>query len=157
MAKITPFLWFDKEAEEAANFYVSVFKDGRVLGVNRYGEAGPGQAGSVMTVTFEVNGQRLTALNGGPVFKFTEAISLYVDCRDQAEVDELWGKLVEGGRASQCGWLKDRYGLSWQIIPEALPRLLSDPDRAKANRVMQAMLKMSKIDVAVLERAAAEA
>jgi predicted 3-demethylubiquinone-9 3-methyltransferase (glyoxalase superfamily) len=155
MQKITPFLWFDNQAEEAANFYASIFKNSKIGTVSRYGEAGPGPAGSAMTVSFELDGMEFTALNGGPAFKFTEAMSLYVNCETQEEVDHYWGKLLEGGgRPSQCGWLKDRFGLSWQIIPAALPRLLTNPDRDKANRVMQAMLQMSKIDVAKLEQAA---
>ena len=154
MQKITPFLWFDNQAEEAMNFYTSIFKNSKVGKISRYGEAGPGPAGSVLTASFELEGLEFTALNGGPHFKFTEAISLYVNCESQEEVDYYWNKLLEGGQPSQCGWLKDKYGLSWQIIPSALPRLLSDPDREKANRVMQAMLQMVKIDVAKLEQAA---
>ncbi len=154
MQKITPFLWFDGQAEEAMNFYTSVFKNSKVGNVSRYGEAGPGPKGSVMVASFELDGMRFTALNGGPQFKFTEAISFYVDCESQAEVDYFWDKLSAGGSIQQCGWLKDKYGLSWQIIPSALPRLLSDPDPKKAGRVMQAMLQMKKIDVAKLEQAA---
>lgn len=146
--KITPFLWYDTQAEEAANFYVSLFKNSRILNTT------PGKPGSVMTVSFELEGQRFTALNGGPVFKFTPAISLYVDCESQAEVDELWEKLGAGGEKSQCGWLKDKYGVSWQIIPRQLIQLLGDKDREKSKRVMQAMLKMSKIDVEALKQAA---
>ncbi|GAA2662682.1 MULTISPECIES: VOC family protein [Nonomuraea] len=142
MQKITTYLWFDNQAEEAANHYVSIFPNSRVVEV------------TPMIVTFEIEGQRFIALNGGPQFTFTEAISLYVDCDTQEEVDELWAKLVEGGEESQCGWLKDKYGLSWQIIPKALPKLLSDPDPARAERAMQAMLKMSKINVKELEEAA---
>ncbi len=154
MNKITPFLWFDNQAEEAANFYVSVFKNSKVLGVSRYGEAGPGPKGSAMTVSFELNGQQFTALNGGPAhFGFSEAISFYVDCETQAEVDELWEKLTAGGEPGPCGWLKDKYGLSWQIVPKTLIQLLGDKDPAKANRTMQAMLKMSKLDIAELQRA----
>jgi predicted 3-demethylubiquinone-9 3-methyltransferase (glyoxalase superfamily) len=152
--KITPFLWFDNQAEEAANFYVSVFKNSEVLEVNRY-EGGPGEPGTVVVVSFRLDGQEVRALNGGPEFKFTEAFSFQIDCEDQAEVDYFWGKLVEGGEPSQCGWLKDKYGLSWQVVPRRLIELLGDPDRAKANRVMQAMLQMGKIDVAELEVAAA--
>ncbi len=153
--KITPFLWFDHQAEEAANFYVSLFPDSKILSVARYGEAGPGPAGSVMTVSFQLAGQRFTALNGGPQFAFTEAISLVANCESQEEVDALWSRLTaDGGQESMCGWLKDRYGLSWQIVPTALPRLLQDPDPAKAKRVMEAMLQMRKIDIAALERAA---
>ncbi len=154
MNKITPFLWFDNQAEEAASFYVSVFKNSKVLGVSRYGEAGPGPKGSAMTVSFELNGQQFTALNGGPAhFGFSEAISFYVDCETQAEVDELWEKLTAGGEPGPCGWLKDKYGLSWQIVPKTLIQLLGDKDPAKANRTMQAMLKMSKLDIAELQRA----
>ena len=155
MQKITPFLWFDNQAEDAMNFYVSIFKNSKVGTISRYGDAGPGPKGSVMVASFELDGMQFTALNGGPHFKFTEAISLYVNCETQDEVDYFWNKLTAGGgQASQCGWLKDKYGLSWQIIPSALPRLLSDPDGAKANRVMQAMMQMQKIDVAKLEQAA---
>jgi predicted 3-demethylubiquinone-9 3-methyltransferase (glyoxalase superfamily) len=153
MQKITPFLWFDDKAEEAANFYVSIFKNSRITDVRRYGGAGPGAAGTVMTVSFEIEGQQFIALNGGPHFKFTEAISLFVNCEAQAEVDELWEKLTEGGQPSRCAWLKDKYGLSWQIVPAALGRLLQDPDPAKSQRVMQAMLKMGKIDIAALQAA----
>lgn len=153
MQKITPFLWFDNQAEEAVNFYISVFRNAKVGKVTRYGEAGPGPAGTVMVAEFELEGMRFTALNGGPMFKFTEAISMVVDCKDQAEVDHFWGRLSEGGQPGQCGWLKDRFGLSWQIVPEALPRLLGDPDPAKAGRVMQAMLQMTRIEVAKLEKA----
>ena len=154
MQKISPFLWFDDQAEEAMNFYVSVFKNSKVLSVSRYGNEGPGQAGKVMTVSFELNGQEFTALNGGPQhFGFSEAISFFVNCENQEEVDFLWGKLTEGGEPGPCGWLKDKYGLSWQIVPTALGELLGDKDQAKAGRVMQAMLKMSKIDVAGLRQA----
>ena len=155
MQKITPFLWFDNQAEDAMNFYVSIFKNSKVGTISRYGDAGPGPKGSVMVASFELDGMQFTALNGGPHFKFTEAISLYVNCETQDEVDYFWNKLTAGGgQPSQCGWLKDKYGLSWQIVPSALPRLLSDPDGAKANRVMQAMMQMQKIDVAKLEQAA---
>ncbi|MEU7835244.1 MULTISPECIES: VOC family protein [unclassified Nonomuraea] len=154
MQKITTFLWFDNQAEEAAAFYTSLFEDSRILEVQRYGDAGPGPAGTAMTVSFELAGQRFVALNGGPEFTFTEAISLYVDCASQEEVDELWAKLTEGGEESQCGWLKDRWGLSWQIVPKVLPELLSNPDPAKAQRVMKAMLGMRKIDINALEEAA---
>jgi len=153
MQKITPFLWFDTQAEEAMNFYVSIFKNSRVLGCSRYGEAGPGPAGTVMVATFELDGQEFTALNGGPQFKFTEAISFVVRCETQAEIDEMWEKLSEGGQTSQCGWLKDKFGLSWQVIPPMLSGLMQDKDPEKAKRVMQAMLKMTKIDIAALERA----
>lgn len=155
MQKISPFLWFDTQAEEAVNFYTSIFRNSRIASVTRYGEAGPGPAGSVMVAQFELEGLRFTALNGGPMFKFTEAISMVVDCKDQAEVDHYWYALSEGGQPGQCGWLKDKFGLSWQIVPEALPRLLSDPDGAKAGRVMQAMLLMTRIEVAKLEAASA--
>jgi predicted 3-demethylubiquinone-9 3-methyltransferase (glyoxalase superfamily) len=153
MQKITPFLWFDNQAEEAMNFYTSIFKNAKIGSVSRYGEAGPGPKGSVMTASFELDGLKFTALNGGPHFKFTEAISLYVNCESQEEVDYFWGKLSEGGQIQQCGWLKDKFGLSWQIIPSALSKLMGDPDRAKANRVMQAMLQMKKIDIAKLQQA----
>jgi predicted 3-demethylubiquinone-9 3-methyltransferase (glyoxalase superfamily) len=153
--RITTFLWFDKEAEEAAKFYTSIFRNSKIVTVARYGEAGPGPKGSVMTVAFELDGQQFTALNAGPQFKFTEAISLVVNCETQEEVDEYWRKLSEGGQESQCGWLKDRYGLSWQVVPTALPRLLQDPDPQKAKRVVEAMLQMKKIDIARLEKAAA--
>jgi predicted 3-demethylubiquinone-9 3-methyltransferase (glyoxalase superfamily) len=151
--KITPFLWFDDKAEEAMNHYVSIFKNSKVVSIQRFGDAGPGPAGSVMTATFELEGQQFMALNGGPEFGFTEAISLFVDCETQAEVDELWDKLVAGGQPSQCGWLKDRYGLSWQIIPKALGELLGDKDPEKAGRAMKAMLQMQKIDVKKLKEA----
>lgn len=157
MQKITPFLWFDTQAEEAAKFYTSTFPNSRIVTVARYGDAGPGPKGSVMTVEFELDGQRMIALNGGPQFKFTEAISLSVDCKDQAEVDHYWNKLLQGGKESQCGWLKDRYGLSWQINPTVLGEMLSDPDPKKAKRVMEAMLKMKKIDIAALKAAAGAA
>ena len=151
--KITTFLWFDGNAEEAARHYTSIFKDSKILSVARYGKAGPGPRGSVMTISFQLEGQEFVALNGGPQFKFTEAISLLVTCDSQQEIDELWSKLTAGGEESQCGWLKDRYGLSWQIVPSALPHLLQDPDPAKSARVMQAMLQMKKMDLAGLERA----
>lgn len=153
MQKITPFLWFNDQAEEAMNFYTSVFKDSRIVSVSRFGEGGPGAAGKVMTATFELYGQEFTALNGGPEFNFTEAISFMVHCETQAEVDELWAKLSEGGEESQCGWLKDKFGVSWQIIPNALTEMLGDPDPEKARRVTEAMLKMQKIDVPTLRRA----
>jgi predicted 3-demethylubiquinone-9 3-methyltransferase (glyoxalase superfamily) len=155
MHKITPFLWFDNQAEEAAKFYTSIFKNSKIETVARYGDAGPGPKGSAMTVKFQLEGQDFIALNGGPIFKFTEAISLMVDCQTQAEVDELWEKLTGGGgQPSQCGWLKDKYGLSWQIVPRILPQLLQDKDPAKAKRVMQAMLQMGKIDTQRLKDAA---
>ncbi|HKI06687.1 MAG TPA: VOC family protein [Thermoanaerobaculia bacterium] len=152
--KITTFLWFDNNAEEAMNLYTSIFKNSKILNVVRYGEAGPGPKGTVMNGVFELEGQQFMALNGGPHFKFTEAISLFVSCESQEEVDELWEKLTaDGGAPSQCGWLKDKFGLSWQIIPTTLMELMSDPDPEKSKRVMQAMLQMSKIDVAALKRA----
>jgi predicted 3-demethylubiquinone-9 3-methyltransferase (glyoxalase superfamily) len=153
MQKITPFLWFDSQAEEAARFYVSVFGNSRILKTVRYGAAGPGPAGSVMTVVFELNGVPFTALNGGPLHHFSEAISFVVNCQSQAEIDTLWEKLSAGGRTDRCGWLKDRYGLSWQVVPTMLPVLLADPDLAKAQRTMQAMLNMDKLDIAALEKA----
>jgi predicted 3-demethylubiquinone-9 3-methyltransferase (glyoxalase superfamily) len=153
MQKIRPFLWFDTQAEEAARFYVSIFENSRIVTTTRYGEAGPGPKGSVMTVVFELAGQELIALNGGPHFKFNEAISLSVDCKTQEEVDRYWEKLSQGGEQGPCGWLKDRYGLSWQIVPSALGELLGDPDPAKAKRVMEAMLEMKKLDIAGLRRA----
>jgi predicted 3-demethylubiquinone-9 3-methyltransferase (glyoxalase superfamily) len=156
MQKITPFLWFDDKAEEAMNFYISIFKNSKIVGVSRYGEGGPGPTGSVMTATFELNGQEFTALNGGPQFAFTEAISFYVDCETQQEVDELWEKLSEGGEKGQCGWLKDKYGLSWQIVPSILGELLQDKDPKKSNNVMQAMLQMHKIDINMLKQAYAK-
>ena len=154
MQKITPFLWFDTQAEEAAKFYISTFPNSRIVTVARYGDAGPGPKGSVMTVVFELDGQRMIALNGGPQFKFTEAISLSVDCKTQEEIDAYWEKLSDGGEKGPCGWLKDRYGLSWQVNPAVLGEMLADPDPKKAKRVMQAMLKMKKIDIAALEAAA---
>jgi predicted 3-demethylubiquinone-9 3-methyltransferase (glyoxalase superfamily) len=147
MQKITPWLWFDGQAEEAANYYTSIFKNSRVLDVKRYGAAGPQPEGTVMTAAFELEGQEFVALNGGPEFKFNEAISFLVDCRTQEEVDELWEKLSEGGEKGPCGWLKDKYGVSWQIVPTALGELLNDPDPEKSNRVMKAMLGMSKIEI----------
>jgi predicted 3-demethylubiquinone-9 3-methyltransferase (glyoxalase superfamily) len=152
---ITPCLWFDTEAEEAANFYTSVFPGSKIGKVTRYGSAGPRPEGMVMTVSFELNGREFVALNGGPDFTFSEAISFQVSCESQEEVDHYWSKLAEGGEEGPCGWLKDRFGLSWQIIPKRLPELLTDSDREKAQRVMAAMLEMKKIDVAELERAAA--
>lgn len=153
MPKITPFLWFDKNAEEAAQFYASVFKNSRILEVSRYGDAGPGPKGQAMVVRFQIEGQEFLALNGGPQFKFTEAISFTVHCETQGEVDYYWDKLSAGGKEVQCGWLQDRFGLSWQVTPTILPRLLQDPDPAKSQRVMKAMLGMVKIDIAGLERA----
>ena len=157
MHKISPFLWFDSNAEEAANFYVSIFKDSKILKIARYGEAGPAPAGSVMVVNFQIEGQNFIALNGGPLFKFTEAISFVINCQTQEEVDHYWNKLTAGGgQESQCGWLKDKYGLSWQVTPTILGELLADKDQKKAQRVMQAMLQMKKIDIAALQRAAAQ-
>jgi len=153
MQKIVPFLWFDNQAEEAMNHYISIFPDSKVVSVSRYGDAGPGPKGTVMVANFQLAGQEFMALNGGPEFKFTEAISLHVNCVTQEEVDELWQKLSEGGERGPCGWLKDKYGVSWQIIPTALGEMLQDPDAEKSNRVMQAMLQMSKIDIAALRRA----
>jgi predicted 3-demethylubiquinone-9 3-methyltransferase (glyoxalase superfamily) len=153
MQKITPFLWFNDNAEEAINFYVSIFKNSKVLGITRYGEAGPGPKGTVMTAKFRIEGQELIALNGGPHFKFTEAISFSVDCKTQKEVDELWEKLTKDGEEQPCGWLKDKYGLSWQINPTVLGEMLNDPDPVKSQRVMQAMLQMKKIDIETLKRA----
>jgi predicted 3-demethylubiquinone-9 3-methyltransferase (glyoxalase superfamily) len=156
MQKITPFLWFDDQAEEAMNFYTSIFRNSKILSVARYGEAGPGPAGSVMTASFEIESQEFTALNGGPQFKFTEAISFVVNCKTQKEVDELWEKLSAGGEEGPCGWLKDRFGVSWQIVPTALGEMLSDPNPGKAQRVMEAMLKMKKIELPVLQQAYAQ-
>jgi predicted 3-demethylubiquinone-9 3-methyltransferase (glyoxalase superfamily) len=153
MQKITPFLWFDANAEEAANFYVSIFKDSKITRVQRCGDAGPGPKGAVMSLDFQLEGQQFMALNGGPHFQFSPAISLFVNCETQEEVDALWDRLLAGGQAQQCGWLKDKFGLSWQIIPTALGRLLADPDPTKSARVMKAMMQMVKIDVAELKRA----
>jgi predicted 3-demethylubiquinone-9 3-methyltransferase (glyoxalase superfamily) len=154
MPRITPFLWFDAQAEEAAQFYTSLFPNSTVRRVSRYGETGPGTPGSVMTVDFELDGQPFTALNGGPQYRFTEAVSFFVSCETQEEVDRYWSSLSEGGEEGPCGWLKDRYGLSWQIVPTTLMRLLGDPDRDKAERAMAAMLEMRKLDIAELERSA---
>jgi predicted 3-demethylubiquinone-9 3-methyltransferase (glyoxalase superfamily) len=153
MKKIIPFLWYDDRAEEAANFYVSIFKNSRIVSVSRYGDTGPGPKGKAMSVTFQLDGEEFYALNGGPVFKFTEAISFFVNCETQQEVDELWEKLSAGGKESQCGWLKDKYGLSWQVVPTALGKYLGDKDPVKSKRVMQAMLKMGKIDIEKLKGA----
>lgn len=153
MQKITPNLWFDTEAEDAANFYTSIFKDSEILNISHYGEAGPRPAGMVLTVTFRLQGQEFTALNGGPDFKFNESISFLVDCESQEEVDEFWEKLSEGGEKGPCGWLKDRFGVSWQVVPTVLPVLLQDEDSARANRVMEAMLQMGKLDIAGLQEA----
>jgi predicted 3-demethylubiquinone-9 3-methyltransferase (glyoxalase superfamily) len=153
MQKITPFLWFDGKAEEAMNFYTSIFKNSKVGNVTRYGDAGPGPKGSVMSATFELEGQEFFALNGGPHFKFTPAISFFVKCETQKEVDEFWEKLSAGGKTNQCGWLQDKYGLSWQIVPNILGELLQDEDAEKSTRVMKAMMKMEKLDIKGLEKA----
>lgn len=153
MQKIVTFLWFDNQAEEAANFYTSLFKNSKILGVARYGEGGPGPKDSVMTVTFELEGQQFIALNGGPHFTFTPAISLVVNCETQKEIDQLWEKLLAGGKPDRCGWLKDKYGLSWQIVPTALGKMLSDHNSKKTSRMMQALLQMDKLDIAKLEAA----
>ena len=155
MQKVTPFLWFDNQAEEAVNFYVSVFKNSKVGTIARYGDSGPGPKGSVMTIAFELDGQNFTALNGGPHFKFTEAISLVVNCANQEEVDYFWEKLTaDGGQEVQCGWLKDKYGLSWQVVPKILPELVQSGDPKKSERVMKALMQMKKLDVAKLKEAA---
>lgn len=153
MQKINPFLWFDNQAEEAANFYVSIFKNSKIGTVSRFGEAGPGPKGSVMTVTFQLEGQEFIALNGGPLYTFSPAISFLVNCKTQEEVDGLWGKLSAGGGEVQCGWVRDRYGVSWQIIPTALFELMQDKDPVKSQRVFKAMLQMTKIDIEGLQRA----
>ncbi|MFL5296727.1 MAG: VOC family protein [Phenylobacterium sp.] len=153
MPKIHPFLWFDTEAEEAANFYVSIFPNSKVLSAQRYGPAGPGPEGSVMTIEFELDGVRITALNGGPMFKFSEAFSFVIDCDGQAEVDHYWDKLLEGGQPSQCGWLKDRFGFSWQVVPKQLFQTIGGPDAEGRKRAMEAMMQMGKLDVAKLEAA----
>jgi predicted 3-demethylubiquinone-9 3-methyltransferase (glyoxalase superfamily) len=156
MQKITPFLWFDDKAEEAANFYVSIFKNSKIGSIARYGDEGAAVSGrpkgSVMTVSFQLDGQEFTALNGGPIFKFTEAISFVVNCKTQEEVDKLWENLSAGGSESQCGWLKDKYGLSWQIVPTVVVEMLKDRDAAKSKRVMQAILQMHKLDIKVLQQ-----
>jgi predicted 3-demethylubiquinone-9 3-methyltransferase (glyoxalase superfamily) len=151
--KITPHLWFDNQAEEAVNFYISIFKNSKIVSVTRYGEVGPGPKGSVMTVTFQLDGQSFMALNGGPDFTFSPAISFFVNCETQEEVDELWEKLSEGGEKVECGWLKDKYGVSWQIVPTVLGEMLNDPDPVKSQRVIQAVLKMKKIDIEGLKKA----
>jgi predicted 3-demethylubiquinone-9 3-methyltransferase (glyoxalase superfamily) len=156
MHEITPCLWFDTEGEEAASFYTSVFPNSRIVDVARYGSAGPRAEGTVMTVSFELDGQSFVALNGGPDFTFNEAISFQVSCKTQEEVDTFWSSLSEGGEEGPCGWLKDKFGVSWQIVPTVLPELLADPDREKAQRVMQAMLAMKKIEIDALEQAAAQ-
>ena len=153
MQKITTFLWFDNEAEEAAKFYTSIFSDSRIKEVSRYGEAGPGPKGSVMVVILELQGQEFMLLNGGPEYKFTEAVSFTVQCKTQAEVDHFWDALGAGGEHGPCGWLKDKFGLSWQVNPAVLSEMLNDPDKKKANRVMEAMLKMKKIDIDKLKKA----
>ena len=153
MQKITPFLWFDGKAEEAANFYVSIFKNSKIGQMSRYGEHGPGPKGTVMIATFQMDGQEFIALNGGPQFTFSPAISFVVNCESQEEVDDLWEKLSAGGMKRQCGWLQDKFGVSWQIVPTALPKLMSDPDREKTGRVMQALMKMDKIDIKLLQQA----
>ena len=152
-AKITPFLWFDTQAEEAASFYTSIFRNSKIVSVTRYGDAGPGPKGSMQTIAFELEGLRFTALNGGPHFKFNEAVSFVIHCDTQEEVDTYWSRLTAGGQEVQCGWLKDKFGLSWQIVPKALFELLQNPDPARRNRVMQAMFKMKKLDIAGLENA----
>jgi predicted 3-demethylubiquinone-9 3-methyltransferase (glyoxalase superfamily) len=151
--KITPFLWFDDKAEEAANFYVSIFKNSKVGTITRYGDAGPGPKGTVMTVTFKLEGQEFIALNGGPQFKFTEAISFVVNCETQEEIDEFWEKLSAGGKKVQCGWLKDKFGLSWQIVPTVLGEMMQDADPEKSQRVMNAIMQMEKIDIQGLKQA----
>ena len=154
MHKTRPCLWFDTQAEEAATFYTSLFKNSEITEVSRYGEAGPGLAGSVLTVTFTLDGDEFLALNGGPEFKFNEAVSFQINCDNQDEVDYFWNSLSDGGEEGPCGWLKDKFGLSWQVVPTALPRLLSDPDPGRADRAMKAMLSMGKLDIAALEKAA---
>ena len=153
--KITTFLWFDNNAEEAVNFYVSIFKNSKVSKTSRYGDAGPGPKGTVMTIAFQLDGQEFMALNGGPQFKFTEALSLVVHCQTQKEVDYFWEKLSAGGEKVECGWLKDKFGLSWQVVPDVLSELLRDDDPQKKERVMKAMMKMKKLDIAGVEQAAA--
>ncbi|HVV55923.1 MAG TPA: VOC family protein [Mucilaginibacter sp.] len=153
MQNITPFLWFDSQAEEAVNFYISIFKDAEITRISRYGDAGPGPAGTVMSIEFRLNGVDFYALNGGPIFKFSPATSFFIHCQTQEEVDHYWDKLSEGGTPSQCGWLDDKFGITWQVVPDTLGRLLNDPDRKKAANVMQAMMKMAKLDIAKLEEA----
>jgi predicted 3-demethylubiquinone-9 3-methyltransferase (glyoxalase superfamily) len=152
--KVTPFLWYTDQAEEAAKFYTSIFKNSKISSITRYGEGGPGPKGSVMTVAFQLEGQEFVALNGGPIFKFTPAVSFVIHCETQEEVDSFWEKLSAGGKADRCGWLTDKFGLSWQVVPKALVELLSDPDPAKSKRVMEAMLQMTKIDIPTLKKAA---
>ncbi len=154
MQKITPFLWFNDKAEDAMNFYVSIFKNSKAVSVTRYGDAGPGPKGTVMVAVFEIEGQQFLALNGGPHFTFTPAVSFVVNCETQQEVDDLWEKLSAGGRTQACGWLQDKYGLSWQIVPTILAKLMQDKDPAKSQRVMKAMLQMQKLDIEGLKRAA---
>jgi predicted 3-demethylubiquinone-9 3-methyltransferase (glyoxalase superfamily) len=154
MQRITPFLWFDDDAEEAANFYTSIFKNSKIKGVSRYGEAGPGPKGSVMVVNFELDGEEFIALNGGPQFQFTEAISFVVNCKNQEELDHYWGRLTEGGQPVQCGWLKDKFGLSWQVTPTILAELMQDKDPAVRERVMKQMMQMVKLDIEPLKQAA---
>jgi predicted 3-demethylubiquinone-9 3-methyltransferase (glyoxalase superfamily) len=151
--KITPFLWFDGQAEDAANFYVSIFENAKILSVSRYGETAPGETGTVMTVSFELDGQQFVALNGGPEYKFSPAISFSIECRDQQEVDHFWNRLSEGGRTSQCGWLNDKFGITWQVVPSVLPELLQSDDDAKAEAAMKAMLQMTKLDIKELQDA----
>jgi predicted 3-demethylubiquinone-9 3-methyltransferase (glyoxalase superfamily) len=153
MQKITPFLWFDDKAEEAVDFYISIFKNSKTISISRYGDAGPGPKGSVMVAKFQIEGQEFVALNGGPTFTFSPAISFVVNCRTQEEIDELWEKLSEGGATSQCGWLTDKFGLSWQIVPTVLGELMQDKDPVKTNRVMKALLQMTKLDIQGLQKA----
>jgi predicted 3-demethylubiquinone-9 3-methyltransferase (glyoxalase superfamily) len=153
MPKISPFLWFDNNAEEAVNFYVSIFKNSKILNISHYGEGAPAPKGTVMSVTFLLDGQEFMALNGGPLFKFSEAISFFVHCETQKEIDELWEKLSAGGEKQRCGWLKDKYGLSWQIVPTVLGKLLNQSDPAKSKKVVEAMLKMNKLDINGLQQA----
>lgn len=154
MPRIIPNLWFDTQAEEAAEFYTSVFPDSRILAIARYTDAGPGTPGSVMTIDFELDGHPVTAINGGPAFTFSEAVSLAIECRDQEEIDHYWNALLDGGEESQCGWLKDRYGFSWQVVPRGMDAMFNDPDPDRSQRAMQAMLDMKKIDIAILQAAA---
>ena len=154
MQKIVPNLWFDTEAEDAANFYTSVFKNSRIVSITHYGDAGPREPGTVMTVEFELDGERFVGINGGPEFTFDEAVSFQINCDTQSEVDYFWERLSEGGQEGPCGWLKDRFGLSWQVVPTGLEDLISDPDTERANRAMQTMLSMGKLDIAALRQAA---
>lgn len=154
MPRIAPFLWFDGQAEEAATLYTSIFPNSRIVSVSRCGDAGPGPKGSVLVIAFELDGKRFNALNGGPQFRFTEAVSFVIDCASQEEVDHYWERLSDGGAPQQCGWLKDRFGVSWQVVPTVLPELLGDPDPARAGRAMQAMLQMTRLDIAALRAAA---